>query len=261
MHAQISSAANPTMKRLARLAKRRDRDEEGVFVVEGERLITRAIAAGLAPVEVYGDGSVDLPGVGMTLVRPEVLDRVSYRSRSEGVVAVFRQEASTLDEVLTGHPALVLVAENLEKPGNLGAILRTADAVGADAVATVPPGIDRFNPNAIRASTGACFTVPTVGVDIVELRAWLDRRGIVLVAADPSAGEAMWEVDLTVPVALMVGAEDEGLSDAAHASADMLVTIPMAGSVDSLNTSVAMALLAYETHRQRSVSGLVPPKQ
>ena len=240
------------MKRLARLARRSHRDQDGVFVVEGPRLVARALAAGFVVEEAYGDGSVQLDGLEMTTVSPEVLDRVSYRDRSEGVIAVFAQRRTTLDEIHPATPALILVGENLEKPGNLGAILRTADAVGADAVVTVPGEIDVFNPNAIRASTGAVFTVPVVSAAIAELTQWLDHHRIPLVAADPAGATSLWEADLSGPVALMIGAEDEGLTEEARGAADLLVSIPMRGSVDSLNASVSMALLAYEAVRQRS---------
>ena len=253
MTAAITSVANPRMKRLARLARRRHRDEDGVFVVEGPRLVARALAAGFVVEEAFGDGTVELDGLELTTVSPEVLDRVSYRDRSEGLIVVFIQQRVTLEEIVPAGPALVLVAENLEKPGNLGAILRTADAAGVDAVVTVPGEIDLFNPNAIRASTGAVFTVPVVPATITELTAWLNRRDIALVAADPDAETSLWDVDLAGSVALMVGAEDEGLTPEAKDAADVMVSIPMRGSVDSLNASVAMAILSQEALRQRSM--------
>jgi RNA methyltransferase, TrmH family len=249
---EITSAANPRMRRLTRLGERRHRDAEGVFVVEGERLVRRALDAGLEPLEAFGDGTVEVEGLVLTLVAPGVLDRVSYRQRSEGLIAVFGQHDLELDDIRLTGPALLLVGEDLEKPGNLGAIQRTAEAVGADGVVTVPPGVDRYNPNALRASTGACFTMPTVAVTLDRLVDWLHRHGISLVAADPAGGTTLWEADLTGPVALMVGAEDAGLSEEALEAADLRVTIPMLGAVDSLNASVAMAVLAYEALRQRS---------
>jgi RNA methyltransferase, TrmH family len=249
---EITSSANPRMRHLARLAERRHRDAEGVFVVEGDRLVRRALDSGLEPVEVFGDGTVKVSGLTPTLVAPEVLDRVSYRKRSEGLIAVFAQDDIGLDDLRPTAPALLLVGEDLEKPGNLGAIQRTADAVGADAVVTVPPGVDRYNPNALRASTGASFSMPTVAIDLEGLVDWVRMEGIALVAADPAGDTTLWEADLTGPIALMVGAEDAGLSEAALGASDLRVSIPMRGAVDSLNASVAMAVLAYEAARQRA---------
>lgn len=224
-------------------------------MVEGARLVGRALAAGLVPEEVYGDGTVELPGVDMISVDPAILDRVSYRKRSEGVIAVFAQfPADTLTKAASGDPALILVGESLEKPGNLGAILRTADAVAADAVVTVPRPLDRFNPNVIRSSTGACFTVPVVSSDIEGLAAYAADSGVTLVAADPNASVSYWEADLTGPVALVVGSEDAGISPFLRESSDRAVAVPMRGSVDSLNASVTMALLAYEALRQREAT-------
>lgn len=249
---QIVSTSNARIKRLARLGERRHRDHEGVFVIEGAKMINRAIEAGLMPIEIYGDGTVELAELEMVTVAPSVLDRVSYRKRSEGLLAVFPQTETTLDSVELGDPAMVLVAEGIEKPGNLGAILRTADAVGAHAVITIPNRVDLFNPNVIRASTGACFTMPVVAVGLTDLGAWVADHGLSLVAADPEGQASIWDVDLTRPVALMVGAEAVGLTNQAREAADRLVSVPMNGAVDSLNASVTLALLAYEALRQRS---------
>ena len=257
----IVSTSNPRIQRLARLSQRRHRDREGVFTVEGRRLFQRAIAAGLTPIEVYGDGSVDLGVTGMVWVKPDVLDGVSYRDRSEGLIAVFPQQLADLASFNPRAPALLLVAESLEKPGNLGAMLRTADAVGADAVVSLAGRVDRFNPNVLRASTGACFTIPTIVSDIVSFSDWLTTHGIDLVAADPMGSTTIWDADLRGPVAVMVGAEDRGLSHEARSRADPLVTIPMEGAVvDSLNASVAMALLAYEAVRQRRPQPAMQPR-
>lgn len=240
------------MKRLLRLGNRADRDSEGVFVVEGRRLIERALQAGFVAEEAYGDGSAAVNGLETVGVEPAVLDRVSYRRRSEGLIAVFRQRRSRLEDIALDDGSLVLVAENLEKPGNLGAILRTADAVGAAAVVTVPDPIDVFNPNSIRASTGAVFTVASPGAGVADLRVWLSEHGVKLIAADPAARTVYWDADMTGSVALMVGAEDTGLTAEALEAADETVSIPMAGVTDSLNASVAMAILAYEARRQRA---------
>jgi RNA methyltransferase, TrmH family len=247
----IESTSNPRLKRLARLSDRRHRDEEGVFKVEGRRLVERAIRSGLTPVEVYIDGTDDFDWADPVTVRPDVLDRASYRKRSEGIIAVFPQYVSHLSDLAPSEGSLIIVVEGLEKPGNLGAILRTADAVGADAVIDLGGTVDRWNPNLLRSSTGACFTVPVVGCAMDELFEWARVSGIPVVAADPRASTGLWEADLAVPIALLVGAEDAGLSAAALAAADATVAIPMVGTIDSLNASVATAILAFEVARQR----------
>jgi RNA methyltransferase, TrmH family len=248
----IVSPSNPRVKRLLRLASRRDREAEGVFVVEGRRLFDRAIGAGLTPLEVYVSGGIDIDHPKPVTMRTEVMDRVSYRGRSQGLIAVFPQRVWTLEMVELSDPALVLVTEGIEKPGNLGAILRTAEGVGADAVISLSGKVDVFNPNVLRASTGASFALPTVETELADLRPWLDERHIALVATTPEAPLAYWDSDLTGPVALLVGAEDKGLTESALEEATISVSVPMLpGAVDSLNMSVTMALIAYECRRQR----------
>lgn len=246
----ITSPSNDRIRRLVRLRERRHRDAEGVFVVEGSRLVERALAAGMEPIEVYTDRSLDLPGFERAVtVDPTALDRASYRNRSEGLIAVFEQLDLSLNRL--GSPgSLVLAAEAIEKPGNLGAMLRTADAVGADAFVAVGSTIDPFNPNVLRASTGALFSVAIAVCELVEFLDWLDR--VELVAAVPGSPIPYWADDLTGDTALIVGSEDAGLSEEAVEAARRTVSIPMAGITDSLNASVSLALLAYEAVRQRA---------
>lgn len=255
MAADITSPSNERIKWLIRLRERVHRDAEGVFLVEGEREYRRAITAGLKPVVTFvSDISVDTEGDTFT-VAPVALDRASYRQRSQGVIGVFSQLDTSLASLKPAGLSLVLVVEAIEKPGNLGAILRTAAAAGADAVVAVGPRPDVHNPNTVRASTGALFTMPVVISEWGELNPWLTDQGLAIVAASPDAGVSMWEVDLSGPLALVVGAEDRGLSPAATEAADRMVAIPQqAPTVDSLNVSVAAALLLYESRRQRSGS-------
>ena len=252
MAPDITSPTNERIKWLVRLRERRHRDAEGVFLVEGERLYRRALAAGLVPeVTFISEGSVDTVGETVT-VAPAALDRASYRQRSQGVIAVFAQLDTNLTSWEPGGRPLVLVAEHVEKPGNLGAMLRTAAAAGADAVVVVGAHPDAHNPNTVRASTGALFTVPLAVSDWNELTPWLTDRGLRIVAASPDSGISMWETNLSGPLALVVGAEDRGLSVQATEAADRLVTIPYHNTtVDSLNVSVAAALLLFEARRQR----------
>ena len=251
---QIISPANDRIKSLVRLRDRKHRDLEGVFVVEGRREVNRATRAGLRPREVYrpADESQSFLGEAVFACSPEALAKASYRSSPDAVIAVFDQFDTSLDGMVVGSDPLILAAEGLEKPGNLGAILRTADAVGADAVIAVDSKTDPFNPNVVRASIGAIFSVPFAVAGLSETVEWLGIQQVPLLAASPDGDKPPWDVDLTGPVALMVGAEDLGLSAAAIKEAEQLVRIPMLGSVDSLNASVSMAILAYEALRQRS---------
>jgi len=249
----ITSPTNDRIKWLVRLRERRHRDDEGVFVVEGERLYRRALEAGLRPRVsfVAVDSSVDTVGETMT-VAPTALDKASYRSRADKVIAVFPQLNTRLERVETPADPLLLVAEDVEKPGNLGAMLRTAAAAGADALIAVGGKPDPHNPNAVRASTGALFTTALAVSAWEELDPWLKERDIEVLCSTPTATEPVWDIDLTGPVALVVGAEDAGVSERAAAVCDRAVQIPqVTGTVDSLNVSVAAGVLLFESRRQR----------
>lgn len=251
----ISSQTNEKIKKLVHLRERKHRDADGVFVVEGERLFSRAISAGLVPREVYYDPErVDASSyAGALTASPQALSRASYRSRSEGLIAVFPQMGLSVDFLQLPTDPLVFLAEGIEKPGNLGAMLRTADAVRADAFVAVDSHIDPFNPNAVRASTGALFSVPLAVTEFAVAADWLRQSGVVLVAASPDAELDIWSADMTGPIALLIGSEADGLSAQAIEVAHRLVRIPMDGAADSLNSSVAFAVLAFEAVRQRSM--------
>jgi len=253
---EITSAANPRIKRLVALRERKERDRESVFLVEGSRDLERAVAHGHRPLEIYFDPACfsDAPqrAEAEVSVSAEALDRASYRARSQGVIGVFGQFDMTLDHLTPGPDPLFLIAEAIEKPGNLGALLRTADAVGADALIAADPETDPFSPNVVRASTGAIFSVPLAVAGLDEAIAWARTHQARIVAADPGAPVLLWETDLTGPLALLVGAEHAGLTEAALTASDTTVSVPMHGSTDSLNVSVSMAVLAYEALRQRT---------
>lgn len=248
----ITSAANERIKRLVRLRDRRHRDEEGVFLVEGKRQLERALAAGHEPLEVYLDGSMAYSGPGeVLLVEPDALARASYRDRSQGVIAVVAHFPTELSTLSIPPAALVLMAESIEKPGNLGAMLRTADAVGADAMIAIGDGVDPFNPNVLRASIGALFAVPLAVTSLPPLSSWLNENGLTVVAASPDGQVAYWDTDLSGSVAILVGSEALGLSGDALKMAGQTVVVPMSGAGDSLNAAVSLALIAYEALRQR----------
>lgn len=252
MAPDITSPANDRIKRLVRLRDRRHREEEGVFVVEGERLYRRALESGLVPEITFV--SSDTETAGRTLsVDPATLDRASFRKRSEGLIAVFPQMDTRLAGLEVGERPLILIAENVEKPGNLGAMLRTAGAAPADALIVAGGETDAHNPNVVRASTGALFTVPLAITDWDRLQPWLEERDIRILCASPDGARSLWDTDLTGAVALVVGAEDEGLSQRARALADETARIPQSPhAVDSLNVSVAAAVLLFEATRQRA---------
>lgn len=254
MPPDITSPSNDRIKWLVRLRDRKHRDAEGVFVVEGERLYRRALETGLVPEVTFVTDPSIIDTVGPVLiVDPGALDKVSYRRESEGVIAVFPQLDTSLDHLDLTQPPLILIAENVEKPGNLGAMLRTAGAAGADALIIVGDSLDAHNPNVVRASTGALFTVPLAMSNWDELAQWLNDNGIGVVCAAPDAADPVWDAHLTGPLALVVGAEDVGLSDEALALAHRTVLIPQdTGIVDSLNVSVAAAILLFEARRQRT---------
>jgi len=250
---EITSPSNERIKWLVRLRERKHRDAEGIFVVEGERLYRRAIEAGLSP-RVTFVSDRGLRSVGETVtVAPDVLDKASYRSRSQCLIAVFEQSEHGLADLETGSDPLLLVAENVEKPGNLGAMCRTAAAAGVDAIVAVGDTVDRWNPNVLRSSTGSVFSLPVVVSSWDELDTWRRNRGIRVVAASPTGGKSIWDVSLTGPLAVVIGAEDEGVSELAESIADESVAIPQAGTtVDSLNASVAAGVVLFEVMRQRT---------
>jgi TrmH family RNA methyltransferase len=266
---RITSPANDRVKALVRLRTRRERDERGLMIVEDPLVIRRALAAGLAVSEVWACPEQQPPaaaalyaelvaaGVPPVEVTPAVMDKVSYGERSDGLLVLAPRRERTLADLTlpADRPALLVVLEAVEKPGNVGAVLRIADGAGADAVLVCDGTGDLDNPNCLRASRGARFTVPAVAAPGDEARSWLREHGVRIVAAAP-AGAVPWdETDLTGPVALVLGAEHEGLSAAWLAAADRTVTIPMAGAADSLNVASSGAVLLYEAVRQRRAAG------
>ncbi len=263
----IESAKNPHVKELMRLATRRGRDASGVTLVEGAREVRRAMQAGLRirelllePTRAGEEGerlASDAVQVGtrvMHLSTP-AFQRLSMRQRPDGVLAVVEVPKRFLDDVHLPEDGLVLVATSTEKPGNLGALFRTADAVGAQAVLVAEEpgsgGSDVWNPNVIRASMGSVFHVPTASASGAELRAFLEAQEIRVITAEPEAKTSYWDATLTGRVAIVVGAEHAGVPTAWSEVANERVSIPMHGAADSLNVSVSGALLLYEALRQR----------
>lgn len=257
----ITSAQNPKIKRL--LALQRDsslRRQEGLFVVEGQRELEHCISSGFTidTVFICGDlfrGEVFLSENFASLrifeVSREVYERIAYRGGTEGVIAEVRVKSRRLEELELPERPLVVVLESVEKPGNLGAVLRSADAAGADAVIVCDPLTDLWNPNLIRASIGAVFTVPVVACSSEEAIDWLKSRGIRILTAQLQDSELYYDTDMKCGTALVMGTESTGLSDRWREAADAHIRIPMLGSLDSLNVSVSAAILLFEAVRQR----------
>lgn len=226
------------------------------MLVEGCDELTLALSAGLKPQALLtapelAVRSINIPAADVTTVTRAVFEKISYRDNPDGWLGIFPIPKTALEDLILSESPLVIVAESVEKPGNLGAILRTADAAGVDALLVCDPRVDLWNPNVVRASRGAVFTVPTVEVESPNALAWLRSRKIRVLAATPSAEVLYTEVDLKESIALAVGTEDEGLTDFWMQNADIQVRIPMLGKVNSLNVSIAAALITYEAVRQR----------
>ncbi len=266
---EITSPANPRIKQLVALRRRRGRDQaDGATLVEGAAEIGLALAAGVRPQALYYCPELSTPGslaiteqaasAGAEIIRVSrpVFDKISYREGPDGWLAVVPAVPDRLDQLqLTARP-LVLVCAGLEKPGNLGAILRTADAAGLDAVIAVDPVTDWANPNVVRASKGTVFSVPVASAATQEALAWIGSHGLQIVAATPDAQQLVTEADLTGPTVIAVGAEQTGLTDDWLKRADVRIRIPMFGLADSLNVSTSAAIISYEAVRQRLAAGL-----
>jgi TrmH family RNA methyltransferase len=271
----ITSPANPRVKQAARLRSGSDRRQTGLALVDGIRELARAAAAGVEIVEVFAaaDPPADAEraaaraacleacaahGAPIVWLGPRAFEKVAFGDRAEGVVGVVRFGTRPLSEVSFPAGRPVLVAEAVEKPGNLGAILRTVDAAGLAGVIACDSGTDAANPHVIRASLGTVFSVPLAAASTEEAIGWCQASGRRVVAATPEGRRAWHEVQLTGDTAIVVGSEAQGLSAAWHAAAAAgripleTVRLPMRGLADSLNVSATVAALAYEAVRQET---------
>ena len=255
----LTSAQNPKVKRLLALQKDSSlRRECGLFVVEGRREIGRCVAAGFEVDSVFFcpeiEGGTVPPGSPPSrcfAVTKDIYDKIAYRGGTEGIIAEVRVKRLTLDELELKEDPLVVVLESVEKPGNLGAVLRSADAAGADALLVCDPLTDIYNPNVVRASTGAVFTVPTVACSTADAIAWLKAKGIRILTAQLQDSSLYYDCDMRAGTAIVMGTESTGLSQEWRHAADAHIRIPMLGAADSLNVSVSAAILLYEAVRQR----------
>lgn len=260
----LASPSNPRIKAAARLRDRRHRDEAGLTLVDGAREVRRALASGVDVVEAFicepllagEDARVALAalaerGVSTTSTSQPAFAKVAFGDRADGIVAVVRTPELRLDDLRLTTDPLVVVVEGIEKPGNLGAALRSADGAGADALIAASPRTDLMNPNAIRASAGTIFSVPIASAPTREVIEWLRQRQIRIVTTRVDATSLYTDADLTGPLAVAFGSEADGLSDAWHADDITAVRLPMLGIADSLNVSVSAAVVLYEARRQR----------
>lgn len=258
---KITSLQNPKIKLLLQLQqKSSERRKAELFVVEGRRELMHCMEAGYEVDTVFWCSSVEvgtepipsLPeGVRLFEVSKDIYERVAYRGSTEGIIAEVRTRQQLLADLQLGASPLVVVVERVEKPGNLGAILRSADAAGVDAVIVCDPLTDLYNPNLIRSSIGGIFSVPCVACTSEECIAFLKQRGIQILTAQLQDSSLYYDTDMRRPTAIVMGTEATGLTDQWREAADAHIRIPMLGRIDSLNVSVSAAILMYEAVRQR----------
>ncbi|MDD4538762.1 MAG: RNA methyltransferase [Lentisphaeria bacterium] len=271
---QISSVQNPKIKQIVKWRDRRDRDRDQKVLVEGYRALTRAIAGNYPIDELYvcpelfqgeNEGALiaELEQRGATIydVTAPAFHKMAYRDRPEGLLGIGPQRHRGLTDleaiVPSDRPEFYLVCEQIEKPGNLGTILRSADAAGVSAIILCDSRTDLFNPNVVRASTGNLFTMPIAETTSAAAAAWLKQRGVSVIASSPHVDTIYTAVAMTGPVAIVVGAEEFGLSDFWLQAADVCARLPMMGEADSLNVATATTIMLYEVLRQRLAAGAV----
>lgn len=283
----ITSAQNRKVKELLTLVeKSKARSAAGLFVVEGQRELGHCLDAGFIPETLFicgevmavqnnavnvaktghlaenieGKDGLDAlvakaealnPHLGVVQIPAFLYEKVAYRGSTEGIIAEVHSVPRSLEDLRLGENPLVMVLESVEKPGNLGAVLRSADAAGADAVIVCDPLTDIWNPNLIRSSVGAVFSVPVAVCTSADAIAFLKKRGIRILTAQLQDSEWYYDTDMTGATALVMGTESTGLTQAWRDSADAHIKIPMLGRLDSLNVSVSAAVLLYEAVRQR----------
>ncbi len=263
----ITSPQNPRIKSVYHLQKKRERDRTGLITIEGARELAQALRAGVVLREIYvcpqamgGEahallGELRSRDIPLLTVGPTAFAKIAYREDSGGFVAVAERPRTGLDRLAGSAGALFLVVDGVEKPGNLGALLRCADAAGSTGLIIGSPATDLYNPNAIRASLGAIFTVPMAVSKPAEAIAWLKGKGVRIIVTTPTAEIRYSDADLARSSAIVVGREDTGVSPSWIEAADLAVSIPMRGAIDSLNVSAAAAILLYEALRQRDAIG------
>ena len=259
----ITSTQNAKVKHVVALQQKSAlRRKEGLFVVEGRRELIHCLEAGYKVIECFILENLErlenleiletLENLSPLIpVSPQVYEKMAYRGSTEGVIAVVREKQLSLDDLRLSSNPLVIVLERVEKPGNLGAVLRSADAAKADAVIICDPLTDLYNPNLIRSSIGAVFSVPCVACSSEACIAFLKARGIQILTAQLQDSSLYYDTDMRRGTAIVMGTESTGLTDQWRQAADAHIRIPMLGKLDSLNVSVSAAILLFEAVRQR----------
>ncbi len=261
----ITSPKNPRVKDVVRLRHGRHRSRQGRILIDGARELSRAIGAGVRLLEVFVCEELctsdeergllaRLPDCNAERlhVSRQVFEKLAFGDRAEGLLGVAETPQTTLDDIALPENPLVVVLERVEKPGNLGAVLRTADGAGVSAVVVADAAGDLYNPNAIRASLGTIFTMPVCAAERAEVLAWLRRHQLSIVAARVDGSVPYTKPDYRGPTAFVLGSEAKGLSGAWTGNDIIAVRLPMLGAADSLNVSATAAVLCYEALRQRA---------
>jgi len=262
---EITSTKNPAVKHVCALRNRRSREKEQLTLLEGYRELSRGNEYGMEIIEVFfcremflGENEFPLldklaaKGAKIAEVPAHLMAKMTYRDRPEGLIAVARMRKHELSKFAYKPNGLYIIAEAVEKPGNLGSILRSADAAGVDGLIICNKCTDIYNPNVIRASTGALFSVPMAEAGTEETIKWLKENKVKSLAATPHTDLLYTDVDMTQSVAIVVGTEQHGLSQQWLDHADVGIRIPMLGKIDSLNVATAATILLYEAARQRN---------
>jgi RNA methyltransferase, TrmH family len=265
----IRSAANPLVKRVRLLADRRHRRRESAFVVEGIQPVWQAVEAGagvevliVAPDLLRHPGAAamvaaqEASGVRVARLSGELFGRISDRDAPSGLAAIVRAAPVTLADLAVGPGSLFVALHSAGNPGNLGTIIRTASAAGASGVILIGPSADPYDPSAVKASMGALFTVPVASAaSAAEFVEWARAGGVRVAATSARASVTCWDADLQLPLAVLLGSEGSGLPEDVLDAADVRVAIPMTGTAESLNLSVAAGVLLYEVRRRTGLPG------
>lgn len=263
----IQSRQNEQVKNLVKLRERKHRNRRSRFLIEGLREIEHAIRAGFELPDLYYCPEFFSTGPHAAFIKEQksgghyrivrlsekAFQKASHRENPDGLIAIGVQQNDRLSDFNPPEQALILILEGIEKPGNLGAILRSADGAGVDAVILVDCAPDLYNPNTIRSSQGLLFALPVLSTDRTTLSAWLEKQAIECCATTPSSQKVHWEADFRRSIALILGSESDGLSHYWLERSSQTIRIPMAGQADSLNVAAATAVCLYEVRRQREM--------